>query len=445
MKKISHWLLYASLFLLPWQTHLILRAGSLNGSDWQYGLMALYGIDILFILSFVASLFAPNIERFGFKKITYRYLLCGFFIFLAAAIPASLSPALSAYRSAGLLVAVLFLYALAQSTAPFRRLALAFVSGASLSALLGIWQFVSQTAIASTILGLAAHDSGELGASVIEAVAPDGVVERWLRAYGSLDHPNMLGGFLALALILASYLWLSRDGLRKRAELIIIIFSTICLSGGLIVSFSRGAWLAALAGLLVIAVAYLLRPDRKLAEFAAWAGCLIIIVGLFASQYSYLFTPRLSGDSRLEQLSTTERLDGARASLPLIKQDPFFGSGLGTYTLALSKQSHLKRDAWFFQPVHDTYLLVIAELGFVGAILLFLTIIFFLIHLLRWRGNNGASLLIALPLGALIIASLDHWLFSLHFGPVCAAALLGLLANYSTTAASESLPAPLTE
>lgn len=449
MQKLSHWLLYASLFLLPWQTHLILRAGRLNGSDWQYGLIGLYGIDLLILLAFIISLFVPAAETFGFKKKTYRYLLCAFLIYLAATAAFSLSPALSAFRSANLLLAVFFIYALVQTSAPFRKLSLAFVLGAAASALLGIWQFINQAAPAASWLGLAAHESDTLGASVIEAVAPDGVIERWLRAYGSLDHPNIFGGFMALALILASYLWLSRDGLRKRTELILIIFSTVAICGGLLVSFSRSAWLAALAGLLVVAIGYLRRPGRQLGEFFAWLGCLVFVAALVSSQYYYLFTPRLSGDSRLEQLSANERLDGARASLPLIKQHPLLGSGLGTYTLDLSKNSKLKREAWFFQPVHNAYLLAIAELGVLGGLLLFATLFFFLLHLLRWHGSAAIDLFVALPLAVAIIAALDHWPFSLYFGPLCSAALLGLLANQariaSSNAPAETAALPLTE
>ena len=49
---------------------------------------------------------------------------------------------------------------------------------------------------------MAVHKAEELGTSVVETVGADGLGERWLRAYGGLDHPNILGGILAVALLL---------------------------------------------------------------------------------------------------------------------------------------------------------------------------------------------------------------------------------------------------
>ncbi|MBU0581243.1 MAG: hypothetical protein KKA19_08705, partial [Candidatus Margulisbacteria bacterium] len=62
---------------------------------------------------------------------------------------------------------------------------------------LAIIQFFSQKIIANKWLGLAEHDPGTLGDLVIETSSG-----RWLRAYGSFPHPNILAGFLVICLLL---------------------------------------------------------------------------------------------------------------------------------------------------------------------------------------------------------------------------------------------------
>ena len=77
----------------------------------------------------------------------------------------------------------------------------------------------------------------------------------WLRSYGLTFHPNVLGGLLAVAVLLLS-LWLGQ----KRAFAALVI-----LASGLFLSFSRSAWVAAgiLAPFVWFRLAQLDRKARK--------------------------------------------------------------------------------------------------------------------------------------------------------------------------------------
>lgn len=435
---MSNFLLYVVLFLLPLQTRWIIQAGALNDGPWEYGTISLYITDILIIAAFVAHILTNAIFlRPG--KIVYRWLLVALLAFLIVSLPFSIAPLLSAVKIATLCVSILLVYTLAKSPTPFRANALAFVLGAAVSGALGIWQFISQKTIASKWFGLAFHDPSVLGTSVVEAVAPDGVLERWLRAYGSLDHPNMFGGLMAVGLILASWLWLSRRTAKNNIEYSLTIASTVILVAGLTVSFSRSAWIAAAIGLIIILFSHLRGSHRSWKESGAWAATIILIIGLIFSQYHYLFTPRLTGDTRLEQISENERLDAGYQSLKLIKQKPLLGFGAGTYTLAVSQEIKSTRPSWFYQPVHNVFLLMAAEIGLAGTALFLAALAFLLFFIWRARKTPSAPLVIALPVAMLAISLFDHWPFSLHFGIVCCGALLGLIANH---ARSESLTVP---
>ena len=72
------------------------------------------------------------------------------------------------------------------------------MAGAFLQACLGIYQFFTQSSFACKWLGMASHNAQDLGVSVIETLSG----ERWLRAYGGLDHPNIFGGFLCFSILI---------------------------------------------------------------------------------------------------------------------------------------------------------------------------------------------------------------------------------------------------
>lgn len=426
INRLTNYLLYLILFLLPWQTRWIFQEGMINNGSWEYGTYSLYVIDILIVLSFVAFITSKKELVLYITKPYYRPILLLFGLFCLCIIPISLSPFLSFYKFIIWLVGITIIYLVAKL--PFRKGALAFISGAMLSALLGIWQFLSQNSFASKWLGLASHDSQELGTSVIEAVAPDGIVERWLRAYGSFDHPNMFGGVMAVALILASWLWLFRKDAKNKFEGGLLIISIAVLSAGTILSFSRAAWLAAGIGLLVVLIYYFCNKNKHWVDLFAWIAAMGIITFLITTQYSYLLTPRVSGDTRLEQISINERLDGLESSKILFYKKPIFGFGIGSYTLALT-EIHPKKLSWFYQPVHNSLALLVVEIGLAGVILLLITITSFLVYIFKQSSNEHRWLIIALSIALLTIAIFDHWLISLHFGIIFCGTLLGLIAS----------------
>src|SRR5205085_1603672 len=65
-----------------------------------------------------------------------------------------------------------------------------------------------------------------------------------LRAFGTFPHPNILGGYLALALVCLPMLWNAWRGGRWP-----LWGAAALLAGGLLATFSRAGWLAALVGL----------------------------------------------------------------------------------------------------------------------------------------------------------------------------------------------------
>ena len=71
------------------------------------------------------------------------------------------------------------------------------IAAAVIQSLLGIWQLVTQSTFASTLLGMSHYEVWQAGTSVLK-----NDTGRWLRAYGSFPHPNILGGFLSAVLVM---------------------------------------------------------------------------------------------------------------------------------------------------------------------------------------------------------------------------------------------------
>jgi O-antigen ligase len=303
----------------------------------------------------------------------------------------------------------------------FNKLSLiySFLASILFQALLGIYQFFSQSAFAFKYLGLSAHYPGVLGTSVIETVNG-----RWLRAYGGMDHPNILGGVLALSLILAAYLLAKKKIIsntkQKLSSIFLFIFYFISLYA-LFFTFSRGAWLALGAGLFALLLIFIVNKDKWiLSRFIALLFFSAILVCIAAAPYQDLLMVRVDAQTRLEQKSITEREAYIHEAKDVIRANPLTGVGAGNYTLALN-QTEAKKAVWDYQPVHNVFLLLWAECGFFSLI----SFLIFFFYLLK----NGRKEMFAWAIVAtlLVIMMLDHWLISLPFGIILLFFLLGLI------------------
>ncbi len=138
-----------------------------------------------------------------------------------------------------LILSIFFLYLLNG----FHDLKIILVPAAAstvIQSIIAILQVLKQRSIGLGFLGEYLLDPAWSGISIVYA---QGV--RTLRAYGLSDHPNILGGCLAFSLVLL----VSWQILKKRETGALNI--TIILMGmvGLLLTFSRSAWLAFVSGM----------------------------------------------------------------------------------------------------------------------------------------------------------------------------------------------------
>jgi hypothetical protein len=509
-KVINHFT-YLLVFLLPLQTRWIIQAGSFNGGYFEYGTISLYLVDIIILFVLLLILISrsnnkiPPLRRGrseaeGDLSVQSKLWLIIGSLELIIFVSCFFAPdkLIAFYTYGRFLLGIGLFYVLIQNPSPcqglplkkgesktrseaskipplrrgcrasgggFKRQIIAhnstliyiFLASAFFQSVLAIYQSITQSVFANKWLGMAEHLSITLGTSVVELT--NGT--RWLRAYGSLDHPNMLGGLMVFAILFA-VLELLNSPLERdapigvgcvtpnhRIKTILLLLSLSISTITLFLTFSRAAWLATVVGICAILTISIIKKSL-LAQKRILQSILItssIFFMLFVG-FNDLVTTRLSNNTRLEQKSNTERIDSNREAIAIIKENWIFGVGIGNYTQYLQEKTGDK-PAYYYQPVHNVFLLIAAEIGIFGLII-FLALILHS-HVLSLISNLSSfsrrafspllsssgeakrrpgdpessstnkqliSYNISLILALISLFLFDHWLWSLHFGVI---------------------------
>jgi len=432
LKKIIEYGLYLFVFLLPWQTRLILKEGNLNGY-WEYGTISIYATEILlWIIFFLAAVWwtvnklkimptkSSILDKVGAiknshpagddpegQKSKFIFAFSGLLVVWSlVSIFWADSRSLALYAWHWLAEGVGLFFVLQAIKFDSRKIVWPFILSALFQAGFGLWQFFTQSTFASKWLGLAFHDPAVSGTYVIETA-----LRRWLRAYGALPHPNILAGFLAVAMLLTIWLYRKSDyGFKK--ILLPVIFAILGL--GLFVTFSKGVTASFLAALIFLWIVVVLKRSKDFKiDLLKFTLIFLVIAVIFSVVFWEPVQTRLIGAERLEIKSTTERLNYSDEAWQLIKNHPLLGVGLGNYTLAVHDEINPSLQSWDYQPVHNIYLLILAELGLVGFLLWLALIATILLQNFKVSlPVTRYSLLVTL----LIIGLFDHYLWSLYFG-----------------------------
>lgn len=410
------------MLILPFQTRLILRPAEV-----EYLSISLYALDLFLIL--LLALFLLYFFRYPKRQLRLAkhkpllFFLAGLDLFLFISIFFAPDKALALYHYILFLegVGVFFLF----SEADYSRLKL-FISlslSLILQAAIAAYQFFFQGSSACKWLGMSARVPAEPGISVIETLGPSGLGERWLRAYGAFDHPNILGAFLAIGILFIIYPLVKKRLKPKTFALNVCLVAYCVAVFGLILSFSRAAWLAVASGALLLFAYFVLKKNwfgqLKMLSLALMASFIFIVPFM---SYNELFATRLSARGRLEEKSLDERGRYLREGKEIISKHIFFGAGIGNFA---RRQQELRPGDpfWTFQPVHNTFLLIWAEAG-VFALLFFLC---FIVWTAAESLAVGKVFNLSILLSLVIMMMLDHFWWSLHFGIIFFWLIMALL------------------
>lgn len=319
---------------------------------------------------------------------------------------------------------VLALYVLVIALLPRHRVGWllgALLLGGVSQALLGVYQFVTQTGPEAFVL-----------------------MGRFMRAYGTLRQPNPFAGYLGLlaplALSLTIWAWQTRQPQALR-QAVAVAAGLIVL--GILVSWSRGAWLAFAAATLVLLLVYARRSAMRVLIGLAVVAVLLAglnavgllpaaVVQRLADLKNYFgwmdITQVVVTD---DNFSVVERLAHWQAALGMWRDHVWLGIGPGNYSVLYPIYQIGNWD----DPLghaHNIYLNFAAEAGLVG---LLAYLVFWLASL--WQAGRAAwsNDKLAVALGAGVLGALTHatmhnlfdnlWVQHIYLLP---ALLLGILA-----------------
>ena len=402
IKKIFNFFLVAFLFLLPFPTVWLL--GEASGS--QYLRTGIYATEILLWLALVFGFLVwMNETKVAVKKrgewlmVALLALVAwsGISIIWAGNKQVGFFTWLHLVEAIGLLVLVWKL-----RISP-KMMAWPLAAAGTAQAVLAVWQFFTQQVIANKWLGMAAHSSFALGDGVVENASG-----RWLRAYGSFSHPNALGGFLVLAIFCCIWLYLNSS---KPWQRLSAWSGLLIASAGLFFTFSRSAWLGLGIGLMISLIIVAIREKDFLKPLIkSVAGVLLVMVALTIISQPMVMS-RVSIDGRLEDISISQRQQYLSQAGEVISGHWLSGVGMGNYIPALQSLDSGHPD-WYYQPVHNIYVLVSAELGIVG-LLVFISLCSCVL-VMAWRRGN--YIILGLFIAFLVIGFFDHYLWTLWPG-----------------------------
>ncbi len=235
------------------------------------------------------------------------------------------------------------------------------------------------------------------------------------RVSGFLDNANTLAWVLKLWLPLL-LLWAvaSTEGNARRW----ICLTTFLLGlVALVLTFSRGGWLAFFFSLCAGAVLLFHHRRRPLVRHAARR---LVPLGLLAAAAIACFLPKITARLLHDDFGAAHsRIPMAQVALNVISHHPLTGVGYGNYIYVMHEYDNTPEriTEYFPHPVHNVYLLLAADLGLGALVLLALILVVVLRAGLRaLRSVDPAVFLFALGLLAGLAGAFLHGM--LEQGPL---------------------------
>ena len=244
---------------------------------------------------------------------------------------------------------------------------------------------------------------------------------RVMRPYGTLPHPNILGGFTLVSLLGPASLFLVNE--RPHYPALMLFALGISL---LALTFSRSAWLGLMAFLFVLTLKSK-NLNRKRAVFLAMIAAISFAITLYPHrQLVQARTVNITSNS--EKFSFTGRMWLNQEAMQMIREHPVAGVGVGSFIIELSQRAG---EGYIIEPVHNLPLLVGAELGSVGLIVLtglFVSVVLNILQTQTWEAILAGAIIAGLG----IISLFDHYLWSIAPGRLILGLALGLWTGQRT-------------
>lgn len=398
LSDIDLWLFFGFLLTLPLSVRKIIWYVPLEGSFNEYADISVYLSDIFLLgavvatfiikrhntslLSIVWKCFTWNSKSIPLEKcliITLPFILILWSI-------VSLSYAVETIIGIFFVCKLIELYALylfiifrivpretilkKQATSILKIIGSIFIFTGVIESVIAIGQFLQQRSLGLTFIK----------ESVIDPIIP-GVAkiivdnERYIRAYGTFPHPNVLGGFLLVSIMMSHYYFKMFHVEQIKTRL--LVWGLIGIQYiGILLTFSKSAIVG--LGVALIYSTFVSRGTNSrtqksketshsfknrmfhVEQLIIW----IVLAGvvLVVSNFTWY---QINTETLLFQ-SLKERALYQSIALDIINKHPILGISCGQLVIFMSQQPIYPLFSWQLQPVHNVFLLIWSELGYVG-------------------------------------------------------------------------------
>jgi O-antigen ligase len=192
------------------------------------------------------------------------------------------------------------------------------------------------------------------------------------RAFGTLPHPNILGGYLVMS-ILASIFLLLRS--KRKSSSFILSCILLLQIFSLFITYSRSAFFGLLLSVAVyfsLELVSLKKRDHDVKSFEAKRlRFVFFLVAAFLMFSFILLFPQVwqrggyvNYENTLASMADVDRKNFQSVSLKMLKAHPLFGVGFNNFCLEM--KNYVTDSSVPINIVHNTFLLVLAETGILG-------------------------------------------------------------------------------
>lgn len=425
---LSRWATYLFLLLMPFSLFWPIERPFTGDTLPLYVALGIHLSDLALVLMLLISVF--TVRRWGPFELSGPLVALALLVLIAA--PWAIVPRLAGYMALRWLIAFAVYLWFVQKMVPVERMIQWFVAGLCLHVVVGLAQVMVQHP-----LGLPSELALPLSAKWVSVVSlPD---SRWLRAYGLTFHPNVLGGYLAVGLLLSMPL-LYRRSIRCAWWLLWL---------GLFITFSRSAWLGTMLAMPVVTAWIAWRyPQQRRTLLVAFFGAALVLLAGSVIWHQQLAVPTATPSwptmtasppvsptpTVLPEMATSSKAHGAELSLwhwqqeaisraiGVIKERPLLGVGAGNSVLVMQDN---------FSPTHQVPLMLASEAGvFGGGLWLSLCFTIVLLLIRSWRQSNSWLIVsVCAWLALAVIGLFDFFPWGLNSGRLLTVMVSGLIAR----------------
>lgn len=227
------------------------------------------------------------------------------------------------------------------------------------------------------------------------------------RASSTIGNAVFLGSFLVLILPLAVSRLLAglNDG-ESLKKIILFLFTSLIIFGGIIVTFSRAAWLGAAVSSLLFLKLKEVNWRRVLPVIIAVFLIFVIVSIMESERRSYTVTNRLASSLNLQEGTVRTRIIFWKTTLYLITKRPLLGYGPDTmgqvYPQYLPLEARAIERAAKIDKAHNDVLQTAATVGLLGAaVYLIIILTFFYGAVIKKNEKQNSLTFLGLTTGAL--------------------------------------------